>query len=257
MSSEFAGKALEYHSYRPEYPHNLTQMILNQMGLKFSGLDVVELGCGTGKFTKIIAPKVRKLFAIDSNEEMLAHLEKTFSNDKKVIPILGKAENTEIENSCVDLVVCAQSFHHFTLASVIPEINRILKPNGNVFLIWYFSNMCQTLSKEIRSCFYRYGKKLKQKKRLNISPKLINSYFINSNVVFCELGNLTQTLNYSSFLGSMKSSSYAPRRNDTLFECYIQEVDELFIKYQVSGFISLEFKLHGYYIGEIGVYEKD
>ncbi len=246
--SEFNGKAFDYDLYRPEYPDDISQIIEERVNLKFEGLDVAELGCGTGKFTKILSPEVRSLFAIDNNKEMLRHVEEAFANDRKVMAVLAEAENSNLNASTIDLVLSAQAFHHFDVTKVITEINRILKPNGKVFLVWYFSNMHQDLSKEIRTCFYKYGNHLKQKKRLEISPKAISIYFTDRNISFHHLGELLQTHDYESFVGSMRSSSYAPNTDDPLFDRYLGEIDSLFFKWESAGFVTLQFDLHSYLI---------
>lgn len=96
---------------------------------------VVELGCGTGKNTEWIAPKTTEHIAIDFSSEMLA-----IAKSKIKLPHLTfvEADITKplaVENNFADLVTCNLVLEHIKdMAPVFKEINKILKPNGYLFI---------------------------------------------------------------------------------------------------------------------------
>jgi len=73
MVSYYAERAAEYERiYRkPERQADLRQL-RNLVETEFSGTDVLEIACGTGYWTKVLARSAASVFAIDINEEALA-----------------------------------------------------------------------------------------------------------------------------------------------------------------------------------------
>ena len=45
------------------------------------------------------------------------------------------AENTQLPNECVDVVICSGMLHHLDLSFAFPELRRILKPGGKILAV--------------------------------------------------------------------------------------------------------------------------
>ncbi|KAI0079913.1 S-adenosyl-L-methionine-dependent methyltransferase [Panus rudis PR-1116 ss-1] len=105
-------------------------------------LNVLELGAGTGIFTRALlahpewTQSIRQLKAIEPSEGM----RKVFSDtvkDERVSVADGTFEKTGVEDGWADLVVVAQAFHWCPdYDKAAQEFARVLKPNGIVTLIW-------------------------------------------------------------------------------------------------------------------------
>ena len=69
----YAQRAAEYERIyaKPERQADL-QALRNRVAQLFSGRTLLELACGTGWWTELIAPHAREVTAIDANEEVLA-----------------------------------------------------------------------------------------------------------------------------------------------------------------------------------------
>jgi ubiquinone/menaquinone biosynthesis C-methylase UbiE len=121
-----------YEKGRPEYPKDAIQFLLQEIGIT-SGKTVVDLGAGTGKFTKLIVDSGADIIAIEPVEGM----RKTFS---EVLPQVlikqGTAEDIPLADHSVDGLVVAQAFHWFDGEKALAEIFRILKPGSKLGLIW-------------------------------------------------------------------------------------------------------------------------
>ncbi len=105
--------------------------------MSFLGIDpqshVLDLGAGTGKFTRLLVPTKAKLTAVEPVEGM----RKKFASILPGIQILsGTAESIPAGNSSFDAVVAAQAFHWFAGDLALKEIHRVLKLNGKLGLIW-------------------------------------------------------------------------------------------------------------------------
>jgi SAM-dependent methyltransferase len=128
----FAREAQAYARGRPEYPVALDQWLRDDLKLDETRT-VVDLGAGTGKFTRRLLATGANIIAVEPVQEMLAQL-------TQIVPTVaarsGTAENIPVNNGAVDAVVCAQSFHWFATKAALKEIHRVLRPGGSLGLIW-------------------------------------------------------------------------------------------------------------------------
>lgn len=116
--------------------------ITSQAGIK-TGQTVVELGCGPGFFTEIIAQKVGlggKVIAQDVVPKMLAKLKKRmrrFPITENIEPLLASSSSTGLDAESVDIVFAANVFEEITkeneMAGTADEIFRLLKPGGTLY----------------------------------------------------------------------------------------------------------------------------
>ena len=121
-----------YERGRPEYPHDAVEFLVRRLEINTSST-VIDLGAGTGKFTKLLIPTGASIIAI----EPVAGMRTKFQSLHSSLKVLGgTAEEIPCENQSVDAVVVAQAFHWFNGHLALKEIHRILKPKGKLGLIW-------------------------------------------------------------------------------------------------------------------------
>jgi 2-polyprenyl-3-methyl-5-hydroxy-6-metoxy-1,4-benzoquinol methylase len=97
-----------------------------------SGMSVLELGCGTGYFTRELARSGADIVAVDVSPELLEIAQADCS-----------ATNVryEIQNGCAlsypgtvfDSVVGSSVLHHLEIKEALAEIYRVLKPGGTIY----------------------------------------------------------------------------------------------------------------------------
>jgi ubiquinone/menaquinone biosynthesis C-methylase UbiE len=127
----FQQAATVYEQARPSYPNELIDFIKT---LHDKPDIIIDLGAGTGKFTRLLAPLgAREIIAIEPVAAMRENL--------KTIPIItkivdGTAEHIPFEDHSIDMILCAQSFHWFANHRALAEFNRVLKSNGLLVLVW-------------------------------------------------------------------------------------------------------------------------
>jgi len=131
----FSSGAEVYVRGRPDYPSQALDWLRDALGLG-PGKTVVDLGAGTGKFTKVLLATGAEVIAVDPVMPMLDRLRSTLPAARRLRALAATAENIPIASGVVDAVVCAQSFHWFATPSAITEIHRVLKPGGAFALIW-------------------------------------------------------------------------------------------------------------------------
>lgn len=124
----FADVAGAYERGRPTYPEEAVRWLAGD-----DPRDVVDLGAGTGKLTRALVALEHRVTAIEPLPEMLELLP---ANAPGAFAILGNAEIIPLPDAHADVVTCAQSFHWFDHALALPEIARVLRPDGRLALVW-------------------------------------------------------------------------------------------------------------------------
>ncbi|QWC92091.1 class I SAM-dependent methyltransferase [Cupriavidus metallidurans] len=128
----FSAQADTYARGRPEYPTELSGWLRDTLGVA-PGKTVVDLGAGTGKFTRLLAQTGATVIAVEPVDAMRAQLSAKLPD---VQALAGSAESIPLPDGSVDAVVCAQAFHWFANTAAVQEIRRVLKPGGKLGLVW-------------------------------------------------------------------------------------------------------------------------
>lgn len=128
----FGRGAESYSRGRPDYPAAALEWLRSDLGL-MPGMTAVELGAGTGKFTRILARTGTKVVAVDPVGEMLSVLRREL---RAVPAVRATAQKLPLPDASADAVICAQSFHWFATADALAEIRRVLLPGAPLGLIW-------------------------------------------------------------------------------------------------------------------------
>jgi ubiquinone/menaquinone biosynthesis C-methylase UbiE len=128
----FQRAADAYERGRPEYPAAAVEHLAHVLKIA-AGSRVVELGAGTGKFTKALLTTGAEIVAVEPVEAMRRKLAEQLPG----LPVVdGTAEAIPLPDASVDAVVAAQAFHWFRGEEALAEIHRVLKPGGGLGLIW-------------------------------------------------------------------------------------------------------------------------
>jgi ubiquinone/menaquinone biosynthesis C-methylase UbiE len=94
--------------------------------------NVLEIGCGTGYFTKEIAKTGAGVTAIDISPELLK-IAKDEIPDTNVSFVIENAYDLSFEANCFDSIVGSSVLHHLEIEKAISEMFRVLKPGGSLF----------------------------------------------------------------------------------------------------------------------------
>jgi SAM-dependent methyltransferase len=124
----FGTVADAYDRARPGYPPEAARWLAGERGVR-----VLELGAGTGRLTSDLVALGHAVLATDPLAPMLRHLAARLP---AVPAAQAVAERIPLPARSVDVVVSAQAFHWFDLPRALPEIARVLRPGGEIALVW-------------------------------------------------------------------------------------------------------------------------
>jgi SAM-dependent methyltransferase len=128
-ASGYQQHADTYAKARPNYHPELVRRFM----ARYAGGTVVDLGAGTGIFTRHVVDAGCSPIAIEPVPEMRAQLAAQLPT---VNVRSGTAEDTSLDTASADTVVAAQAFHWFDHQSALAEIRRILRPGGHLVCVW-------------------------------------------------------------------------------------------------------------------------
>jgi len=112
--------------------NNLDEIELNRE------MVLADLGCGTGYFSIPASFRVKKVFALDIQQEMLEILRDKIKKDKisNVEPVLSHESSIPLPDNSIDVLFMANVFHEIEdRDSILKEGKRILKSHGKLIII--------------------------------------------------------------------------------------------------------------------------
>lgn len=244
----YFGKQEDYSKYRPSYPKELFEFLVKDYNLK--NKDIVELGAGTGKFSKIASVYCNKIYYVEPNIDMI-NKGKEYCNDCYNITFVNSsAENTKLPSYIADIIFAVQSFHWFDKFTVKEEVKRILKPNGYFAIIW---NDWEDENNEFSKKYFKYvsewntkltGRKYQHK---NVDDR---KNFFKDGMYASHIFIHSKQYNLEMLVGLSKSLSYAPKEGDIYYGEFIKGIIEIFNDYQNNDYVRFDFHTE-IYIGRI------
>lgn len=141
----FTGLAENYSKYRPSYSQTVLNSILNLFKQPINKLNFVDIGAGTGIWTRLLAcSNPHSIIGVEPNEDMLNAAKKD-SLDLDINWLQADAEKTNLPSSSADLISMASSFHWTDFETTLAEFHRILKTNGYFVALWNPRNLTNNL----------------------------------------------------------------------------------------------------------------
>ena len=231
-TKRFSDRVSDYVKYRPSYPEAVFEYISEDFGLN-KGSVIADIGSGTGIFTEPLLKRYATVFAVEPNREMRSYAEGTLGGRSSFHSIDGTAEHTGLGDQSVDAITVAQAFHWFDLESTKAEFKRILRGNGDVFLVWNertaASDFMMGYEALLRSGIAEYPKVNSR----NVTDEKIAGFIPVGHKSRSFANNRMYT--WDELLGRLASSSYTPKEGTGEFRALKEKLKALFDRWNVGG----------------------
>tara|TARA_Y100000031_G_scaffold62212_1_gene70031 strand:+ start:242 stop:1048 length:807 start_codon:yes stop_codon:yes gene_type:complete len=132
---DYASLAKDYSAYRSGYSERVLEGILSFVGKPPGDIDFVDVGAGTGIWSRMVSKKGCRTIAIEPNVEMRKHGIRD-SEETDILWISGDAESTGLSENSADLITMASSFHWADFDRAIKEFYRVLRSDGWFAALW-------------------------------------------------------------------------------------------------------------------------
>ena len=134
-AAEGKGEEMEAHHI------SITEQTLAMMNLK-PGERVLDLGCGTGWTSRMIAKAVAnnarqgQVVGLDVADEMIRRARAASKEHENVMFVLGSAQEIPWEENFFDKVLSVESFYYYADQDrALAELFRVLAPKGELYIL--------------------------------------------------------------------------------------------------------------------------
>ena len=96
--------------------------------------DALEIGCGGGAFTRLLASRAQSVVALDLSPEMIRLAKARSAGYPNIEYRLGDVMRTALPARGYDCVVSIATLHHLPLEQALLRMRGALKPNGTLII---------------------------------------------------------------------------------------------------------------------------
>ncbi|MBI2212471.1 MAG: methyltransferase domain-containing protein [Acidobacteria bacterium] len=238
-TERFSDRVDDYVRYRPGYPPQVVALLRELTGLA-PGWRVADIGSGTGISTAVFLDGGHEVFAVEPNDEMREAAEARLGTRAGFHSVAGTAEATGLASGSIDLVVAAQAFHWFDRDAARSEMERILRPEGWVALIW---NVRQTETsdflRELEALLLDYSIDYARVRHENVTDEVVRTFLPR------DYGKRTvehaQDFDLDGLRGRIASASYVPAPGHPAHGPLFAELEQLFERRQNDGRVRIAY----------------
>lgn len=242
-SDRFLGRVAAYAKYRPSYPSAAIDLLEARCGLA-PGVNVADLGSGTGILSALLLARGARVFGIEPNREMREHSDLALGGEFHSDP--GTAEDTHMPDRYFRLLVAGQAFHWFDPQRTRIEALRILEPGGWAALLWNErSEGLVPFLEDYEALLRRHAPEYDQVARLRAEQGGIRRFF-GQEPELAVFPN-QQVFDFEGLAGRLMSGSYAPTPDRPEHAPLMAGLREVFDRHQQGGTVVFPYRTLVYF----------
>jgi SAM-dependent methyltransferase len=247
-TERFSNRADDYRRYRPGYPVAVIDLMRDACGLK-TGAAVADIGSGTGIFTKLLLEGGFDVTAVEPNDPMRLAAEEDLRHFPRFHSVAAAAEHTGLPEAPFVAITVAQAFHWFDHQAARQEFQRLLRPDGWVFIIWNnrqidtspfvrdYESLLKTLGEPYEAAAHRDQ---------DAGTRSLEVLFPAGSFQLAEFDN-PHIMDWPGLRGRFLSASYVPAKDDPRHEEYLRRLEQIFHRHSANGQVTSDQKTKVYY----------
>jgi SAM-dependent methyltransferase len=235
----FSAKVADYSASRPEYPAPLFDALRNTCKLS-NGAVVADIGAGTGLLTKGLLQQGFQVVAVEPNASMRKVCDRFLLRFPGYRSVAGQAESLPLEASSVDLISAAQSFHWFEIDKAKAEFQRVLRPQGQVALIWNDRVFEDPINLELNRLFAEFGGTRRAALATHEKREDVPNFF-GATVPIEFTWPHEQSLNLAGLESLVFSRSYMPERDSPAEKEIRRRLERIFQNQERGGLVTVRY----------------
>ena len=240
VPSAFSARVSDYAAHRPGYPHALFDYLASRHPPN-GEVTVVDVGAGTGLLTRGLLRRGYRTFAIEPSPEMREVAERDLESNHRFRSFAGTAESIPLDSQSVDVVTAAQAFHWFCLERARAEFLRVLKPIGEVAIIWNDGVRGDPVRAAVDQLLNRYDGTKRAVLQAREDRSSVYRLFRTIRPRVRTFPN-EQWLDEDGFTGLVFSGSFVPLRTTQEGRQLLIELRSLFKRFERNGMIMVRYR---------------
>ena len=232
----------DYARFRPDYPANLIESIVNRFQLS-SNSRILDLACGTGNLTRQLREITHSpVFGIDLSMIMLKH-----NRESRIA--CAKAEALPVKASMFDTVLVGQAFHWFDRDAARAEFARILNAGGWVALVWNERTVASHFGHAYETMLGEHCRRSRRVDHREIDGAAMDAFFGAGRWEVHVTPN-RQSFDFDGLRGRLLSSSYTPEPGTPGHEPLMAALRAVFDAHAEHGKVTCHYATKAY-VGQL------
>ena len=97
--------------------------------------NVLDIGCGTGEFSRLLAQRAQQVVAIDLSPNMIAVAQQRSKQQTNINFQIADIMNWEFPEEHFDAIVSIAVLHHLPIENLLPNLKAALIPGGKLVIL--------------------------------------------------------------------------------------------------------------------------
>ena len=244
--SRFSTRAEDYAKYRPGYPIEIIDLLVDECGLNPDSV-IADIGSGTGMLSRLFLENGNPVVGVEPNREMRKAAERVLSGYARFNSLDASAEATRLPPRSMDFMLAGQAFHWFDRARTREEWLRVLKPEGWAALLWNDRRIDSTpFLAEYEAALQEFAVDYKEATHKIIQDDALMQPFFGGDIHRAHFDSF-QRVDLDGLVGRVASASYCPERGSGRFNAMTKKLSEIFDNHARNGRVTFEYDTIMYY----------
>lgn len=230
-----------YRRYRPGYPETAIHYLIYTLGMTPQSR-IADIGSGTGLSAEPFLRRGLSIIGVEPNAAMRQEAAEFLKQYAAFSNVNGSAEDTTLPTQSLDFILAATAYHWFDPEPTRREFRRILKPEGQVVLLWNTRNTESPQMAAYEALLDRYadGREIRSGYE-TISPETRAIALFAPRLPAIASFPYVQEFDWPGLKGRLLSASYAPQRGDPRYKSMMARLRRIFLKHAVNGVFRFEY----------------